>query len=158
MSPRVIDRMIRVYDGVLKAAREGKECPSSFHCYVERACPADRVRISSRAYSEEMTRFEEGANGQEASFHAGELFEVFLSETRTTGFKWVVERGGEPVCALAGESTDAPPGPPGRAGTHLWQFRAAQAGFATIRLVYRRPWESSAEPGRVFQMQIRVTE
>jgi predicted secreted protein len=105
-----------------------------------------------------VTRFEEDANGREASFRVGELFEILLPETRTTGFKWVVEKGGEPVCAWVNESADAPPRPPGRAGTHLWQFRTAQAGMATILLQYRRPWESGAEPGRVFQMQIRVAE
>ncbi len=105
-----------------------------------------------------MARFEEDANGREGSLRVGEVFEISLPETRTTGFEWVVEKGGEPVCALVSESADAPAGPPGRAGTHLWQFRAIQAGGATILLEYRRPWESDAEPGRVFQMQIRVAE
>ena len=105
-----------------------------------------------------MNRFEEDASGREASLRVGELFEISLSETRTAGFKWVVEKGGEPVIALAGESTEAAPGPAGGAGTHIWQFRAAQAGTATLLLRHRRPWESGQAAGRVFQMQIRVAE
>jgi predicted secreted protein len=105
-----------------------------------------------------MVRFGEDAHGQEASFHKGDLFEILLAETRATGFKWVIERGGEPVCALVSESADAPAGPPGLAGTHLWQFRAAQVGTAAIILHSRRAWETDAPPGRVFQLQVAVTD
>jgi predicted secreted protein len=105
-----------------------------------------------------MVRFGEDAQGQEASFHKGDLFEIFLAETRTTGFKWFVDRGGEPVCALVSESAEAAPGPPGRAGTHLWQFRAAQAGTTTIVLRSRRSWETDTTPSRVFELQIKVSE
>jgi hypothetical protein len=55
-----------------------------------------------------MTRFEEGADGQEASFSAGELFEIFSPDTWTMWFKLV------PACALVSESADALPEPPGR--------------------------------------------
>jgi predicted secreted protein len=105
-----------------------------------------------------MVRFGEDAHGQEANFHIGDLFEIFLVETRTTGFKWFVERGGEPVCALVSESAEAASGPPGRAGTHLWQFRAVQAGTTTIILHSRRTWETGAAPGRVFELQINASE
>ncbi len=105
-----------------------------------------------------MVRFQEDAHGQESKFRFGERFEILLPETRTTGFKWVVETAGEPVCTLVSEAAEAPTGPPGKAGTHVWQFRAAQAGTATILLHHRRPWESGAAPGRVFQLQIHVTE
>jgi predicted secreted protein len=104
-----------------------------------------------------MVRFEEDANGRDVSLRAGDEFEVSLAETRTTGFKWVVEKGGDPVCTLLSESAEAPAGPPGRAGTHTWHFRAAGAGQATIRLHHRRPWESGAEPGRIFRIQVHVT-
>jgi predicted secreted protein len=70
----------------------------------------------------------------------------------------VVEKGCEPVIALASESTEAAPGPAGGTGTHIWQFRAVQTGTTTLLLRYRRPWESGETAGRVFQMQIRVTE
>lgn len=105
-----------------------------------------------------MVRFGEDASGQEASLRAGEAFEIQLAENRTTGFHWAIEKGGEPVCELVNESFDAPPGPPGRAGTHLWQFRAARAGTADFLLHYRRPWESGIKPARVFHLRVRVTE
>jgi predicted secreted protein len=105
-----------------------------------------------------MSRFEEDANGREVSLRVGEVFEIQLPETRTTGYKWFIEKAGEPVCALISESSDAPAGPPGRAGTHLWQFRAAQAGTVTILLHHKRPWESGAAPGRTFQIDVQVTE
>src|SRR5712692_10018198 len=113
---------------------------------------------SSEGYSEGMTRFEEDANGRQVGLRIGEVFEICLPETRTAGYKWAVQEGGEPVLTLVNESTDAPAGPPGRAGTRLWQFRAAQAGTATILLHHRRPWESGLEPGRIFQIHIQATE
>jgi predicted secreted protein len=103
-----------------------------------------------------MVRFEEEANGREVDLRVGDEFEVSLPETRTTGFKWMVEKGGDPVCTLVSESSEAPAGPPGRGGTHLWHFRAAGEGQATIVLHHRRPWESDVEPGRVFQIQVHV--
>jgi predicted secreted protein len=104
-----------------------------------------------------MVRFTEDANGQEVSLRAGEEFEVSLAETRTTGFKWVLQEGAERVCTLVSESAEAPAAPPGRTGTHLWQFRAASAGQATILLHCRRPWESGTEPSRVFQIHVHIT-
>ncbi len=104
-----------------------------------------------------MMRLQEDANGQELTFRVGETFEICLSETRTTGFKWALENKGEPVCTLLGESSDSPAGPPGRAGTHLWRFAAAQPGTATIVLHHRRPWEAAKEPARTFQLRVRVT-
>jgi predicted secreted protein len=105
-----------------------------------------------------MRRFEEDTNGQEASIRTGELFEICLSETRTAGFKWMIEKGGDPVIALASDSTEAAPGPAGGAGTHIWQFRAVQPGTSTLLLRHRRQWESGETAGHVFQMQIRVTD
>jgi predicted secreted protein len=105
-----------------------------------------------------MVRFEEDANGTDVSLRAGDEFEISLVETRTTGFKWMVEKGGDPVCTLVSESAEAPAGPPGRSGTHLWHFRAASTGHATIVFNHRRPWESGTEPGRVFRIQVHVTE
>ena len=114
--------------------------------------------ISSKAYSEAMERFEENASGREASFRVGEVFEIYLSETRTAGFKWMIEKGGDPVIALARESTEAAPGPAGGAGMHIWQFHAVRVGTATILLRHGRTWESADVPGRMFQLQVRVTE
>jgi predicted secreted protein len=105
-----------------------------------------------------MKRFEEDANSSSASFRTGELFEISLRETRTAGFKWAVEKSGEPVIALAGESTEAASGPAGGAGVHRWQFRAVKAGTGTVILQHRRPWESGDAPERVFQIHILVTE
>jgi predicted secreted protein len=105
-----------------------------------------------------MARLDETANGRESKFRVGELFEIVLAETRTTGFKWAIEKSGKPVCALVSESSEAPGGPPGQAGTHFWQFRAAQIGSTTIVLHSRRAWEARAEPARVFQLQVEVAE
>ena len=102
-----------------------------------------------------MMRFQEGAQGSEAKVRVGEEFEILLGETRTAGYKWAIEKGGEPVCTLVSESAEAAGGPPGKAGSHLLRFRAVQEGTTTILLQHKRSWESGSEPGRVFHDKSR---
>jgi predicted secreted protein len=103
-----------------------------------------------------MVRFEEDANGGEATFQMDETFEICLAENRTTGFQWVTESKGEPVCELVSESAEAPSEPSGKGGTHHWHFRVVKAGRGTILLRYLRPWETEGHSEQTFQMHVHV--
>lgn len=105
-----------------------------------------------------MIRFEEDAHGQEISVRMNETLEISLPETRTTGFRWVAQTSGEPVCSLVSESSQPPVGPPGQPGKHVWQFRVVQRGIATIVLHYRRPWEHATAATRTFEIRVHVTD
>ena len=103
-----------------------------------------------------MMKIGEDASGSAVSVTVGDSFEIALGEVRTAGFQWCFAKEGDPVCELLSESTDAPAGAAGGSGTHHWQFRVAQAGEAEIVFHHRRPWETDAEPGRVFQLKVRA--
>jgi len=101
-------------------------------------------------------RLDEKAHERDVDIRLNETFEINLLETRTTGFRWMTEIGGDPVCVLLGESTRSSGRVPGQAGTHTWQFRAAQAGTATIEFRYRRPWKQAEAPSRSFKIRVHV--
>lgn len=105
-----------------------------------------------------MIRFEEDADGHEVSVRMNETLEISLAETRTTGFRWVAETTGDPVCSLVSESSPPPVGPPGQPGRHVWQFRVVQHGTAGISLRYGRPWEHATTATRTFQIRVHVTD
>ena len=104
-----------------------------------------------------MKQITEDASGTEIDLAAGETLEVRLQENRSTGFKWVLESAGEGVCALVGDTFENGGAIPGQSGTHRWEFRAEQAGSATITLSYQRPWEKKQTPGRNFTLRVRVS-
>lgn len=101
-------------------------------------------------------KLDEQAHERDVDIPLNENFEIILPETRTTGYRWVSESAGDPVCVLLGESTHSSGRVPGQAGTHTWQFRAAQPGTATIEFRYRRPWKQAEAPSRSFKIRVRV--
>jgi inhibitor of cysteine peptidase len=99
----------------------------------------------------------EDSNGTEIDLAVGETLEVLLPENRTTGFKWVLESGGEGVCVPAGDSFERGSAI-GQPGTHRWEFRAERTGSAVIKLSYQRPWEQQQTPARKFTLKVRVRD
>ncbi len=101
---------------------------------------------------------DESANGREVDLSVGETLEVRLPENRTAGYQWVLATEGRPVLTSEGQAYEGAAAPPGRAGQHIWRFRATQPGDATLEFCYRRPWESEAPPTRTFTIHPRVRE
>jgi len=101
-------------------------------------------------------QFDDAANGSEVELSAGDQFELSLRETRTAGYRWTFKSSGEPSCILLGESSQPVSARAGGTGTHLWRFRAVAPGNCLLALEYKRSWESSSEPARIFGMKVRV--
>lgn len=96
-------------------------------------------------------------NGREIELPAGAGFEICLPEyAGATGFRWRREADGAPVCAIVAESREAPAGPPGRGGTHRWQFQTVQTGLGTIDLRRVRPGNPETV-GETFTLKVRVS-
>ena len=74
-----------------------------------------------------MSHVDENSNGAIVELTVGEVLEIQLAENRTTGFRWHVQTDGTPVCQPVDDRFESPSGPPGRGGTHTWQFRAGQS-------------------------------
>jgi predicted secreted protein len=102
-------------------------------------------------------RVDESANGETVELGVGQTLELRLPENRTAGFRWQIEAGGQSVGSLESDAYEAAAGPPGRGGTRVLSFKAERSGEDEIKLAYRRPWEESAPPARMFAMRIRVS-
>jgi len=103
-----------------------------------------------------MQHYDERTSGSEIEAKVNEEFEISLSETRTTGYRWTVESAGGPVCRLLDEETQPNSAGVGGTGKHVWRFEAVAAGAGEIKLSYGRPWENSAEPARTFVLKVRA--
>jgi inhibitor of cysteine peptidase len=99
---------------------------------------------------------DETANGQQRDFALGQAFEICLPENPTTGYRWQLDTAANSICVLEQDRFEAPDGPPGQGGRHRWQFRAAQAGRATIDFSYRRAWAGAGPPTKTFALRVRV--
>jgi len=88
----------------------------------------------------------------------GQVIELRLKENPTTGFRWRFAAEGGPACAVVADRFEGPQGPPGAGGEHMWQIKAVQVGTCHLELLYRRPYEAAAPPGRSFMLDVQVTE
>ncbi len=105
-----------------------------------------------------MIELDANANESEVDVPVGQTITLTLPENRTTGHRWQVTAGGEPVCTLSKEEFQAAGNRPGQGGSHTWQFRVEQPGTAAIKLIYGRSWDTNAEPAQTFIVYIRGTE
>ncbi|PYS79634.1 MAG: hypothetical protein DMF66_02050 [Acidobacteria bacterium] len=118
-----------------------------------------RQRIETRARRGRapenfMEQLDESVDGREIELTAGQEFELTLRENPSTGFRWRVTADGSPACALVRDGFRAPnEGRPGQGGSHIWQFRAAQAGQGRIEMSYTR---TAGEAARTFTLSVRV--
>lgn len=84
----------------------------------------------------------------------GQVLEIALEGNAGTGYAWELESDGAPQLRRepappALETTQADgPRMVGGSATQRWHFRAEQAGAATVKLVYRRPWEVGVPAAR----------
>lgn len=102
-------------------------------------------------------QIDERSNGQMVEVSVSEVLRIALEENPTTGFRWVLERNGEPVCVLIKDFFETAVSATGQGGRHYWEFRTENVGEETIELAYRRSWEK-ATPARTFRLSIRTRD
>ena len=85
---------------------------------------------------------------------------VNLASNPTTGFEWELAE----LDAAIVENTDQRyvptptlPGIAGSGGTEVWEFTGVAEGTTTLRLDYRRPWETEEDPADTFEVTVTVT-
>lgn len=103
-----------------------------------------------------MLYLDESYNEREIELGVGEEFEISLPENPTTGFRWSLASGGEPVCVLQSDFFEPADGTPGRGGSHHWRFQTVQVGLGNIDLVYQRSFEQGVAPARRFTLDVRI--
>ncbi len=98
--------------------------------------------------------------GSPVTMHVGQVLEIALVANPSTGYEWEFAADGAPVLArTTGPATPPPmdtqPPMPGASSIARWWFRAEKVGDATVRMVYRRPWET-VPPVEVVEYRIEV--
>jgi len=94
------------------------------------------------------------------SMKVGQVFEIALMANASTGYQWEFTSDGAPVLSrTTGPATPPPmdtqPPMPGAPSLARWWFRADKVGETTVRMVYRRPWET-VPPVKVVEYAIVV--
>jgi predicted secreted protein len=89
-------------------------------------------------------------SGSDIFLAQGEILQVKLPSTPSTGFSWTIASNSSSVLRPAGEPKYDPPGKgaAGAAGTQTFEFRVVGGGGAFLELVYRRPSEKDVAPAR----------
>jgi len=89
-------------------------------------------------------------SGSDIFMAQGEVLQVKLPSTPSTGFSWSVASNSPSVLRPNGEPKYDPPGKgaAGAAGTQTFEFRVVGGGGVFLELVYRRPFEKEVAPAR----------
>jgi len=83
----------------------------------------------------------------------GDVIDVTLPETATTGFRW--EADVDPaVLEQIGSAAHAPTMPRGAPGSRTLSFVVRRPGEGLLHAVERRPWE--AEPSDQFAVELEI--
>ena len=98
-------------------------------------------------------------DGRRLELRVGRRFTLALRANFSTGFAWKVVSSGEPVLRRLGEPAFTEDShKAGAGGTLTYEFRAEEAGTATLALVYVREWEKDAKPAATFTLTVVVTK
>ena len=91
----------------------------------------------------------------------GQELVVRLAGNPTTGYRWAMADGGEPVVAITATPAYKPDaaaqGMVGVGGVETWRFLAFRPGPQRLTFEYRRPWEQNATPAETVSFAIDVT-
>ena len=86
-------------------------------------------------------------NEMEYNFKVGQTITVVLDSNKASGLSWnLVEPMGSVIVPQGTGSYAAK----AAGGTETWHFRAAKAGYQTVKMEYRRKWAQSM-PERTFR-------
>ena len=87
----------------------------------------------------------------------GSIVNVTLEGNPTTGYTWEIAPGGSGVLEPQGEPVfKADSNALGSGGMMTFQFKAAQAGTSSLKLIYHRTFEPNVAPLQTFEVTIIV--
>jgi len=100
-------------------------------------------------------------NGSEIELNRGQILVITLEANPSTGYTWEIAELGEvvevdeQVLRQVGEIEFEPESELiGAGGVQIIRFETVNAGQATLKLVYHRPWETDVEPLRTFSIRV----
>lgn len=100
------------------------------------------------------------ADGTSVQVEVGQPLEVSLEGNPTTGYSWEVKESGEPTLKLQAEpayvQAETRATLVGGGGTYTFKYVGAEAGTATLELIYHRSWETDVAPLETFTLEVTV--
>jgi inhibitor of cysteine peptidase len=106
-------------------------------------------------------KIDAAANGGSVEVKNGQILVVALESNPTTGYAWEVSEVDSGLLQLQGQS-DYKAGDTGgtlvvgAGGAESFRFLASGSGETTLKMVYRRSWETDVEPLQTFSVQVKV--
>jgi len=99
-------------------------------------------------------------DGGQKELARGQTLIVTLDSNPTTGYSWAVADVDKNVLHQIGDSvyqsSNTNPNVVGAGGKETFHFEAANAGTTTLKMIYRRPWETGVAPIKTFTVQVTV--
>jgi len=99
-------------------------------------------------------------NGKAVTLKPEQELVVLLKANPTTGYAWAIAEVNDAVLQQTGMGGYTPEPATqrivGAGGLAEFHFRAVAPGTTMLRLVYRRPWETSAPPVQAFTLKVDV--
>ncbi len=96
-------------------------------------------------------------NGKTIEVAKGSEVKVVLESNPTTGYSWQVKEVDAVILKQVGEAQfKADSSAVGAGGKETFTFNAASAGQTTLKMEYRRPWETDAPAAETFAVTIVV--
>ena len=118
---------------------------------------------ASKSYFDEslVVDVNDSDNGGEKALEQGRILIITLESNPTTGYSWEVVEDPNLILEQIGKAEFKPveqSNPPivGAGGWEVFRFKAVSPGRQTLELVYRRPWETDAEPAKTFSIDVIV--
>ena len=118
---------------------------------------------ASKSYFDEslVVDVNDSDNGGEKALEQGQILIVTLESNPTTGYSWEMVEDPNLILEQIGKAEFKPveqSNPPivGAGGWEVFRFEAISPGRQTLGLVYRRPWETGAEPAKTFSIDVIV--
>ena len=100
-------------------------------------------------------------NSEQIELEQGQILVVTLESNPSTGYSWELIEDPNSILEQVGdvefkpvEQTDPPM--VGAGGWEIFRFKAVSTGQMTLNLVYRRSWETDAEPANTFSIDVVV--
>lgn len=96
------------------------------------------------------------ADGKLASLDSKRLLKLRLPSRPSTGYTWVVEAVDDTVLKELDTDQEQPADALSEDSTHVHRFVPIRSGRTTLKLSYKRPWETDVPPVKSFTVDVDV--
>ncbi len=98
-------------------------------------------------------------SGEKAKLSVGDTLNLLLKANATTGYSWAITNQDTTILQNDGAKYYADRVEPqlvGSGGNQWFAFKAIGKGNATLKLVYKRPWEANTDTGKTFELEVVI--